>query len=437
MYFCKLQSKNKELPNRLLLNRLILLTSVTKKTLDNKNRNTGYRIMMAVTNDLVTDQRVHRSCMALTEAGYDVTLIGRLLPNSKPVERPYQTERMNLFFKKKAFFYAEYNIRLMLHMLFARTDAYYSNDTDTLPACYVASRLRGKPLFFDAHEMFPEVPELVGRPRIKRFWKGIEDYIFPRIAKNKRMAAATVCKSIADIYKNQYGISMAVVRNVPMKQEEAEEELQQVKTIITTITDIKSSKKILLYQGAVNIGRGIEAVMEAMPILEECHLVVAGVGDKYDELCARAHEMRCNNITFLGRLEPKVLRNLTKQADLGLSLLENRGLNYYYSFPNRIADFVQAGVPVLATDFPEIHSIVDGYGIGTLMAPAPFDSKTQTSLWPKPESMASIIRETIDYWSSIDEEEKHRRFAVAATELNWENDKKTLLNAINTIMYPV
>ena len=99
------------------------------------------RIILSVTNDLVTDQRVHRSCTALSEAGYDVTLVGRRLPDSVPVERPYKTVRMRLLFRKKAVFYAEYNLRLFLRLLFSPTDAFYANDTDSLPANYLAAVL--------------------------------------------------------------------------------------------------------------------------------------------------------------------------------------------------------------------------------------------------------------------------------------------------------
>lgn len=389
-------------------------------------------IVMAVTNDLETDQRVHRSCIALIEAGYSVTLVGRVLPWSRPIERKYETVRMHLIFRRKALFYAEYNIRLFFRLLLAKADGFYSNDTDTLLACFLAARLRRKPLFFDAHEMFPEVPELVGRPSVKRFWEKIEAYVMPKMAHRKDMAAATVCQSIAEIYHDRYGIKMAVVRNVPMMQVP---EVGGGEPDCLANLNIEPNTKIILYQGAVNVGRGIEAVMEAMPLLPECHLLIAGIGDKYDDLRICAKELRCNNITFLGRLEPEILRRLTVHADLGLSLLENLGLNYYYSFPNRIADFVQAGVPVLATDFPEIHRIVEEYGIGTLVPPAPYDTATGSSKWPSPSEMASIVRDAISHWNGVAEEERTDRFAAAAADLSWENDKKVLLKAVNTIFH--
>ena len=384
------------------------------------------RIILSVTNDLVTDQRVHRSCTALSEAGYDVTLVGRRLPDSVPVERPYKTVRMRLLFRKKAVFYAEYNLRLFLRLLFSPTDAFYANDTDSLPANYLAVVLRRKPLFFDAHEMFPEVPELVGRPRVKRFWTRIEDRIFPHLCRPHR-AAVTVCQSIADIYRNRYGLNMRVVRNVPMSFPKYNDAASQI------LASLPQDKRILLYQGAVNVGRGIEWIMAAMPYLPECHLVIAGVGDTYLQLKAEAAKQGLKNVTFLGRVEPATLHGLTAAASLGLSLLENRGLNYYYSLPNRIADFVQSEVPVLATDFPEIRRVVETYGIGTLVEPAPFDVATQHSTPPDPQRMAQIIRDTLAEWDAMNPDERHHRFALAAADLTWENDKKTLLSQVDTI----
>ena len=218
------------------------------------------RVILSVTNDLVTDQRVHRSCSALSEAGFRVTLVGRRLPGSAPLQRPYHTRRLSLLFRKKALFYAEYNLRLFLHLLFAPADLFYANDTDTLLANYLAARLRRKPLFFDAHEMFPEVPELVGRDRVRRVWTKIEDLIFPRLARRPDMAAVTVCQSIADIYRQRYGLSMAVVRNVPLPSPSTSAPVDDL------LAAVPAGKRILLYQGAINIGRGIEWMMAAMPM---------------------------------------------------------------------------------------------------------------------------------------------------------------------------
>lgn len=385
------------------------------------------RVIVSVTNDLVTDQRVHRSCTALCEVGYDVTLVGRRLPDSGRLERDYKTVRMRLVFRKKAVFYAEYNIRLFFRLLFSRTDIFYSNDTDTLLANYCAAKVRHKFLFFDAHEMFPEVPELVGRERVKKIWTRIENHIFPRMERMKpRAAAITVCRSIADIYKERYGLEMGVVRNVPMRYgtENGDSNYE------LNISNFEG-KKILLYQGAVNVGRGLEWIIDAMPYLPQCHLVIAGVGDEYESLVKDVERRDLGGcVTFLGRVEPSELHRITPMADLGLSLLENMGLNYYYSLPNRIADFVQSGVPVLATDFPEIHRVVEKYGIGTLVPS--IEWKTENGECGA-EVLARYISEALSYWGQMPQEEREKRFRRAASELSWEHDKEVLLEYVNRL----
>lgn len=394
------------------------------------------RIVVSVTNDLVTDQRVRRTCSALREAGYDVVLIGRRSGRGSKYgptrhEVPHQAShlphqhKMRLLFKRKALFYAEFNVRLFFKLLFMRADLFFANDTDTLLANYLAARLRCKPMMLDAHEMFPEVPELVGRPRVKAVWTAIEDYVFPRIARHSNMCAVTVCQSIADIYRDRYGLEMKVVRNVPMNYPVETPLSENVESLLA------DGRRVLLYQGAVNVGRGVDWMINAMPYLPHCHFVVAGVGDEYERLRGECH---ADNVTFLGRLAPEELHSLTKRASLGISLLENRGLNYYYSLPNRIADFVQGGVPVIATDFPEIRRVVAGYGIGELVPPAPFSVNTNKSEPPEPHYLADVIVRALCKWDNMPADVRQRRFVQAAADLSWDNDKKILLQQIKTIL---
>ena len=136
------------------------------------------RVVISVTNDLVTDQRVNRIATTLHNHGYEVLVVGNRFKDSCQIQRPYKTKFFRLIFNRKMFFYAEYNIRLFFFLLFVKADIFLSNDTDTLPANYLASRFRRKKLVFDAHEMFPEVPEIVGRHTVKRIWTKIEKLLY-------------------------------------------------------------------------------------------------------------------------------------------------------------------------------------------------------------------------------------------------------------------
>jgi hypothetical protein len=172
------------------------------------------RAIVCVTNDLVTDNRVHRTCTVLQELGYDVLLVGRRLPGSPPLERPYRTRRMRLLFRKGPLFYAEYAKRLFLLLLFTRCELIVANDLDTLLPCHLIARLRGTRLVYDSHEFFTEVPELQGRAA-RKVWLAIERRVLPRVR-----TAITVNDSIARAYAERYpGLHMHVVRNIPMARD--------------------------------------------------------------------------------------------------------------------------------------------------------------------------------------------------------------------------
>jgi len=357
------------------------------------------RITVSVTNDLLTDQRVHKVCSTLVKNGYEIMLIGRRLTNEEVPNRGYKTRRMRLLFRSTFLFYAEYNIRLFFYLLNAKTDAFLANDTDTLPANFFAAFLRRKPLIFDAHEMFPEVPEVYNRKIVKWVWTMIENIFFPHLEN-----AYTVCQSIADYYNSRYSINMQVIRNIPVPftQNRFERPIQA------------PGKRILLYQGAVNEGRGIEYIIDAMPFLRNCVFYVVGDGDILELLKQKVEDMQLQSkVIFVGRIPFEQLGAYTRCANIGINILENKGLSYYYSLPNRFFDYLQANIPSLSSNFPEMRKMYSKYeGIGML---------AQNN---EPEYLAETIRQMLlRTWSK-------RAFDIANKELTWENEAAKLLNIV-------
>ena len=355
------------------------------------------RILIAVTNDLSGDQRIHRIAGTLHDAGHDVRVVGRVLPRSLPLApRPYRTHRMRLMFRRGKLFYLEYNFRLFFFLLFAKADVINANDLDTLLGGYWAARLTGAELIYDSHEYFTEVPELIHRPGARSVWLLLEKWLFPRIQK-----AYTVNASIAAIYREKYGMDVQVVRNLPLRKDFPEPP--------------GSGEKILLYQGALNLGRGLELLIDSMAHLPDFRLWIAGRGDVDAQLRAQVKQKNLiERVSFLGFVPLEDLHRITAEASLGLSIEEDLGANYHFASPNKVCDYIQAGVPVLVSDLPEMRALVTAYEVGHVL-----DSRDRN-----PEALAARIRELFQSGALARWRENCRQ---AAAELTWEREQEKLL----------
>ncbi len=312
------------------------------------------KIIISVTNDLVSDMRVHKVALTLLKLDYQVLLVGRKLTNSKILQiRNYECKRMKLLFSKGVLFYAEYNFRLFLFLLFSKTNVLLSNDLDTLLANFLVSKIKNIKLVYDSHEYFTEVPELVNRKFTQNVWLALEKFILPKIK-----FSYTVCHSIANIYKEKYKINMQVVRNIPICTDDKYLKNKD-----------KKSKKIIIYQGAVNVGRGIETMVKAMQYLDKHVFWIIGGGDIFKEIEELIFELKLEHkVKMFGKLPFTELKKYTIKADIGISLEENMGLNYFYALPNKLFDYIHAEIPILVSPFPEMKRIIDKFQIGEYLS---------------------------------------------------------------------
>ena len=358
------------------------------------------KAIVSVTNDLYTDQRVHKVCLFLENQGYSVLLVGRNRKNSMPLsERTYRTKRLNLIFDKGAKFYAEYSIRLFFFLLFKRVDILVSNDLDTLLPNYATSKFKPlSKLVYDSHEYFTEVPELIHREKIKQIWEGIEAWIFPKL-KN----VYTVNNSIAKLYTEKYKKEVKVVRNIP-----ATWKPENIKT--KKELGIPENKKIIIIQGAgINIDRGAEEAIEAMKLIKNAVLLIVGDGDVITQLKKQVLDSKMDEkVVFFDKMPYLDMMQYTFHADLGLTLDKPTNINYRFSLPNKVFDYMHAGTPILATDLIEISTILQKYKIG----------KTITDL--APENLASSIQTLLENEELLGELKAN---CLKAKEIeNWENE---------------
>ncbi len=367
------------------------------------------KVIVSVVNDLASDQRVQRNGSVLTECGYEVLLVGRKLNKSVSVSHlPFKTKRMRMLFVSGPLFYFFFNVRLFFVLLFKNADLLFANDLDTLWPNYLASKLKNIPLVYDSHEIFCEVPELQNTPVKKRIWERLEKKIVPQLK-----YCITVNESIAKYFNEKYKVNFISVRNIPKTPETFK---------LKSKSDLKipTHKKIIIFQGAgINIHRGAEELVQAMQFVDNTHLLIIGSGDVFPQLINSVSQLNLSSkITLINKLPKAELLHYTFNADLGISIDKDSNLNYRNSLPNKIFDYIQAQIPILASDLPEIKNIILKYDIGDFIENH------------EPKHMAQKINEML---ASNEYSKWKNNTAKAIEENNWESEKKILANLINSI----
>ena len=357
------------------------------------------RLLFAATTDLVHDQRMQRICGSLQAAGYQVQLVGRARPASAPLPaQPYRQHRLRGWFQRGKLFYLEYNLRLLFYLLGQRADAWCAVDLDTALPVWLRARLGGQPLVYDAHELFTETPEVVGRPAVQRAWRWVEGFVVPRAR-----LAYTVGPALARVFAGRYGRPFAVVRNAARLR--------------PAPPGAPAAGGYVLYQGVLNAGRGLEALLEAMPHVRG-RLVLCGEGDCSAALRAQAARLgllASGQVEFRGFVAPGALRAVTAQAAVGVMLLENRGLSYYYSLANKFFDYVHAGIPQVLIDFPEYRALNDEYDVAELVPAL------------APAALAAALNRLLPGGDAARARQLAANCRRAAPHLSWEHEEKVLV----------
>ncbi|NVK64235.1 MAG: glycosyltransferase family 4 protein [Flavobacteriales bacterium] len=363
------------------------------------------RAIVSVTNDLYTDQRVHKVCTFLVDQGYDVLLVGRKRKSSIPLpERAYRTHRMKLLFETGAKFYAFFNLRLFFFLLFRKADVLVSNDLDTLLANYMAKKFKRKTrLVYDSHEYFTEVPELTSRPKVQRVWLRIEEWIFPKLKD-----VYTVNGSIAEIYSKKYNKQLRIVRNIsPLWKGK---ELQSKQAL-----GIPENVPLIILQGAgINVERGAEEAVEAMKSVDAV-LMIVGDGDvvpKLKKYVESEGKPLTEKVIFYGKKPYDVMMNYTTYADIGLTLDKPNSLNYKLSLPNKVFDYMHTNTAVVATEIKEVANVVRSHNIGVVL-----DNFSV-------ENLAKTLNELLADQDRLNE--FHANCAKAALTENWEKETEVL-----------
>jgi glycosyltransferase involved in cell wall biosynthesis len=261
------------------------------------------------------------------------------------------------------------------------------------------SKLRGKKFIYDAHEYFPYVPEVIERPFTQKVWLLIERMTVP-----KADLAYTVSQSLAAEFESVYKRPFEVIRNVPFEREQ-----------------IKCDKtdKIIIYQGALNAGRGLEQLLLAT-VGTDWKIYIFGDGDIKPILLNMMAELNLENNVFLkGKLSPSILWQETQKAYIGINLAEDKSLSYKLSLSNKLFDYIQAGVPQVMINLPEFVHLNEQLNFGIIIH----------------SLEANEIRTAINRLLNDDDLYQNLvKNCISLKEVhNWENESKKIVNLYDAL----
>lgn len=399
-------------------------------------------IIFTVTNDISYDQRMQRICSSLAAAGYQVCIIGVHRPDAIPLapmglyDVNYQQKRLPCYFQRGPLFYLEFNIRLLFVLCSLSYDIACAIDLDTILPVWLATSWRGKKRVYDAHEYFTEMKELRTRPAVQRVWKWIEKLAIPKF-----QHAYTVNTYLAELFWDAFQIKFEVIRNLPstLNSLTSTTKIQPQEADVLAESRVKGPEndfiftsnklnqliynqfkyKFILYQGAVNHGRGFEQLIPAMQWVD-APLLIVGKGNFLSQTTALIQQYQLQEkVVIHPPIPPAELKQLTPMAHIGLTIFEAEGVNQYYSLANRFFDYMAAGIPQLCVNYPLYAELVQQYPIALLI----------NDIEPRTISQAlnNLLTDDVLY------NRLRQECPKAAKVLNWENESIKLIEFYSSL----
>jgi len=369
-------------------------------------------ICMVAFSDLRFDYRIFREATSLRQAGHRISIVSTAFSSDPlvgwdefeiyliPIDRNRSLRLLYPLFWKEAG-------RLLLGI---EADAYHAHDLDALGPSARAAKRRDRPLVYDSHEFWIEQSSLVNRPIMRSFWSQLEKRLIGRVNH-----AITVSQSIAHSLEERYGLEhVSVLRNLPLYRPRIESDL------IRQVLHIENERPIVLYQGGFLTENGLQEQIYAAKDFGDAAFVLIGSGPCEDDLknIVRQNHLE-GRVYFIARVPFHELHSYSCSADIGLCLIKGTGKSFYFSLPNKLFEYMMAGLPTLTSNFPEMQRVIDETGAGVTIDPSDISTISQ--------SVCAILADP-------KQRLQHREAAQqAARRFNWEQEAKTLVQLYDEI----
>jgi len=315
---------------------------------------------------------------------------------------------INKFFNYKGYYY---RTKQNLKQTGLVPNFVHAHDLNTLPLGSKISRKYKAKLIYDSHELYTHK----NRPFTTPKWF---DKVETRIEQKhirKCDKVITVSQSIVDYLAETYSIAKpTLIMNAPFMKKKmplSDENNLRVKL------NIADDKKVVIYSGGIAFNRGLDKVIESIKYVPNVHLVFLGGGDKgfknYLQSVANYNEV-ADRFDFFGPVQSFEVTSFVQSADLGVAPIENVCLSYYFCAPNKVFEYIQGGIPVIASAFPDMELVIKSNDIGLT-----FD----------PESPEDIAEKINFMFNNPSEFEKYKEnVSKISDKYKWENEAKTLIS---------
>ncbi|WP_339441505.1 glycosyltransferase family 4 protein [Pseudomonas proteolytica] len=297
---------------------------------------------------------------------------------------------------------------LLARIAWHRAAVVHAHDVNTLPTAWLAAKLSGARVVYDAHEISTSRE---GYNSFRGLVARVEGVLMPRV-----QGSITTTDARAKFFARAYGVPRPVVlQNRPrLTVSPASQRIRQE-------LQLQQPWPIVIYQGGLQQGRGLERLVRIAASVNDAYFVFIGGGRLTAPLTALSQELGLTErVHFIPTVSLADLPSYTASAEIGVQPIENTCLNHFTTDSNKLFEYLIAGLPVVATDLPEIRRIVRAFDIGLLVR-------------------ESDDQQLIDALNRLVSDPQLRRTfagnaAIAATRLNWEQQEKLLVNLYGRVL---
>ncbi|MCB9259302.1 MAG: glycosyltransferase [Ignavibacteriales bacterium] len=301
--------------------------------------------------------------------------------------------------KSSLSFYLNFFYLLIRDLLKTKANYYFAEDIYTLPITYFFAKKNKAKIFYNSREIYAHLGGLRNKNTIQKIISKIESKFIRKVD-----LVLVTGEMDADYLRDSYGIDkFFVLRNLPKFKEVIS------KIDLRSQLNISQERKILLYQGVILEGRGIKKTIDLIEKIPNIHFVIVGEGEFRNKFEKYSVEKKLEKrIHFIGAVNHSELLNYTAGADIGLALIENISISYYYALPNKLFEYIMAGIPIFASNLPQMKKVIDEYNVGKYV-----DPENENEMIKNLEELIKDQKLLSDFTANCKK---------ASKILNWENE---------------